>query len=185
MEAREATLTDQLLEQWHGSVNVAGVYANLNDLTTNIALFALAAGLVILFVAWVIHTPSKGIKMGKNAAIPANAIVNGFNEAVLKGEMSAKDARFWMLKIGRDCDIPDLVPIRKLMKKLHPEQITRAKQKIKHRLGNGLYYKVKKVDDYGQPVEKEKIILPIPGTKPIQLLTKEDKKAHFKRLTAK
>lgn len=132
MEPREHVgLIDATLEQMHTS----GTQLD----TITVVGIMLSALLFLFFVAWVIHSPKKGIKMGRDPALAANAIVSGFNEAVLKKEMSAKTARYWMLRIGRECNIPDLVPIRNLTKKLHPYKITKKKEQIKHRLANGLY----------------------------------------------
>lgn len=68
-----------------------------------------------------------------------DALTFAIEEAVYKGKMSRKSARFWYDRLAIDYQLHGLKPVRRFTKKLHVFKAEKLKEEIKARLANGMY----------------------------------------------
>lgn len=109
-------------------------------------IVVLCVACFLAIITWVVKSGVKPMATsGERKITPQervaieDALEFAMDEAMLKGKMSKKSARYWKNRLATDYGLTGLVLPKKLTKKLHPFKAKQIKEDIKKRLGNGLY----------------------------------------------
>lgn len=95
--------------------------------------------LAIAAVYWVIKGPyrrKKGTPRHKDTDFAAVLVRRTFDEAVAKKQMSKKTAGYFKQLIGKKCDMPDLLPLARVVRKVHPAKLTDMKNRLRAKFLN-------------------------------------------------